>query len=222
MKITNALRAALGLGAIAAIALAGPALAAGSQGCASPACVVADEQVFHHWPPIERLRWGYGMTGRDEVAVRAYAAAAQAGDGGAMFNYGLMLLQGRGVSADPAAGRDWIERSLGMGVVAAALVLGDLERLGSAGTADLRRAAAYYRLGAEAGDVRGMHALGNLYIAGAGVPRAAEDAYVWYLLAAGRGFSASVAPRDRLREVLPPALRAAAEARAASGPSAGR
>lgn len=52
--------------------------------------------------------------------------AAEAGDPVGMFNYGLDLMRGRGVPADHAAGRDYIDR-------AAAAGLGVARRLQAAG-----------------------------------------------------------------------------------------
>lgn len=201
------------LGLAAVVPAPAPA-ASGADGCGTRVCAVQDEALFHRWPSVKPLRWGYGMTVRDDLAAHWYALAARAGDARAMFNYGLMLLRGRGVEADPGHAQSWLERSFALGTVRAALALGDLARLGGAAPADPRLAAAYYRFAAEAGDVQGMHALANLYASGAGVRQSGAEAYFWYLLAAGRGHLPSEAPRSRLAGVLPSALAVRAERRA--------
>ncbi len=148
----------------------GPARAARSPRLAPRRrCLAAGEQVFHHWPPVERLRWGYGMSGRDEVAARCVRRRGRAGgDARAMFNYGLMLLRGqRRCAPIRRSGRDWIERSFGMGVGRRRAGCSAIWRgRASAARRIAGRAAAYYRLAADAGDVRGMHALANMHIMG--------------------------------------------------------
>ena len=67
---------------------------------------------------------------------------------------------------------------------------------------DAERAAAYYRAAAEAGDSRGMHAMGNLHASGVGVTRSLAEAYVWWSLAAELGHPQAEAARGVARGAL--------------------
>ena len=138
--------------------------------------------------------FGYGMTGRSEIAFHFLSKAAERGDSRAMHNIGLMLLRGEGTGQDTERGLDWLQRSFANGSVESALALGNLER--RAGRTD--RAAAYYSFAAQSGDIRAMHALANLMVAGQGVRRSFVDAYLWYVRAARKGLAVAEHARDAL------------------------
>lgn len=201
--------------ALALLATAAPARPVGPS-VDGPGCVLdcAIDPAFDRWQPAERLRYGYGMTGRDRLAVKWYRRSAEAGDPRAMHNFGLMLSRGQGIAPDPRSGRAWLVRAMARGVSESAFALGQMARTGQGGPADPARARAYLDFAAGRGHVRAMHALGNLHAAGLGGPRSLERAYVWYLLAAEMGHELAAAARDAAAARLPDRVRRRAEAEA--------
>lgn len=172
--------------------------------CAGIACP-GFSPVFAQWEAARRIRYGYGMTGRAEIAVRWYEKAAKKGDPRAMHNFGLMLTRGQGIEADRDEAGRWLRASLARGVAESALALGNMARLGHTAAADPNGAAAFYRQGAARGDTRSMHALANLYAAGIGVSQSLAEAYFWYYLAAKKGHLLATSARDAARSRLSPA-----------------
>lgn len=59
---------------------------------------------------------GLGAAEDPEAAAEWDRRAAEAGDPVGMFNYGLHLLRGRGVAADPDRGRAYVDRAADMGL----------------------------------------------------------------------------------------------------------
>ena len=166
--------------------------------CIGPDCATV-APVFDHWDEARQLRYGYGMTGRADIAFRWYLSSAEAGDARAMHNVGLMQLRGLGTPRDPGAGKAWLMRAYGLGQVESSLALGNLARRSPGG---LERSAAFYRFGAGRGDVRAMHALANVLMSGQGVARDRAAAYVWYSRAAEKGYGKSEAARLVLSDML--------------------
>ncbi|WP_218153147.1 tetratricopeptide repeat protein [Tranquillimonas alkanivorans] len=191
-----------------------PVAEAGTTGAAAlcvPTLCDAVPPEFDIWDEARRLRYGYGMTARDEVAVRWFRRAARSGDARAMHNLGLMLLRGQGVQVDRAEALRWLEAAAARGVAETALALGNLARAGG----DDEAAVGYYRIAAERGDVRAMHALANMHATGRGVPLSRRLAFFLYEAAARRGHPAAaraVTPAGaRLSELERDALRRAAD-----------
>jgi serine/threonine-protein kinase len=114
------------------------------------------------------------------VAAGWCAKAAQAGDPEAMLRLGLRLIDGRGVTADPAEAKRWLERAGQAGVIAALPHLGRL-------CSDPAEALGHYTLAAEAGDPEGMTRLGVALLRGAGTERDLEGAAGWLAKAAALG-----------------------------------
>lgn len=179
-------------------------------------CAIADcaQAPFVHWDPPRKIRYGYGMTGRADIALRWYRKAALDGDARAIHNVGLMLITGEGAPRDSVEGARWLRQSFALGVAESGIALGDMARLGLGHPADPARALAYYRDAADRGESRAMHALGNMHALGLGVAVAPAEALFWYILSSDLGHPQAAAARDALTAALPPARRAAVEARA--------
>ena len=215
----------LAIALVLASGFSGPAAAAPGRNapqddtelCMGAACARI-APVFNRWDRPRRIRYGYGMTAREADAIKWYEKAARRGDARAMHNVGVMLVRGMGRPADPTEGRRWLTVSFERGIVESALMLGDMARRGTGGSPDARRAAAFFRWAAEHGDARGMHALANLYVAGAGIPASLPDAYFWYLIAAGKGHVDAGEAKRSAGRLLAPAERMRVERRARAWP----
>lgn len=59
---------------------------------------------------------GFGAPADPDAAARWDKQAAELGDPVGMFNYGLDLMRGRGVSEDQGTGRQWIDRAAALGL----------------------------------------------------------------------------------------------------------
>jgi TPR repeat protein len=70
------------------------------------------------------------------------------------------------------------------------------------------------RKAAEQGDADAQHNLGVMYVNGAGVPKDAQQAYFWWLLASAQGETNSAKNRDLIALRLTPAQRAQAHDKA--------
>jgi len=203
------------------------AMSAGAMPCAAagtlptgcrPADCLAELAVFQHWPAARPVRFGYGLTGRDAVAAHWFKKAVAAGDVRAMHNLGLMLWQGDGVDRDRTGALALLEQAAARGLSPSSLALGHFAR--SAGR--LGEAARHYQAAAQRNDARGMHALGNLHVAGLGVPQTLEEAYFWYHLAGRRRYEPSLDAEARLQGELSVAQRTLIEARATAWEAARR
>jgi TPR repeat protein len=134
-----------------------------------------------------------GESGGQARAVDLYRRAADQGHLGAALRLGRMLAAGSGTASDPAAAALWLQHAAQNGVPEAALALGDLiaqraARSDSAARQEAAKSAAqWYRLAADAGVAPAQFKLGNLYFAGAGVPRDFAAAQSWYTRGAEQG-----------------------------------
>jgi TPR repeat protein len=153
---------------------------------------------FDHWDLARRIKYGYGMSARDELAFIWYQKAASMGDGRAMHNVGLMLMRGQGVHKDILRGQHWLERSLSKGQSESAMALGNHHRR----TGNFTKAVQYYSLAADRGDSRAMNALANMRLRGLGTETNKASAYVLYKFAAEKGHEAANQARVTLRRDL--------------------
>jgi TPR repeat protein len=90
-------------------------------------------------------------------AIESYKAAAEAGDGRAMNNLGVMALQGRGLGPGKGEAVSWFEKAVDAGSAAASYNLGLLAEYGVSGSS----AAHHYRIASAQG-----HALAQKRLAG--------------------------------------------------------
>ncbi|QUD89224.1 tetratricopeptide repeat protein [Phenylobacterium montanum] len=118
-------------------------------------------------------------------------AAAEWGLAEAQLRYGRMLLEGQGVTRDPAQALAWFELAAegGEGEIQAEArnMVGRCRENGWGAPADPAIAAEWYRLAAEAGSAWAQYNLGHLLLDGLGVPRDPKAALTWYRRAAEQG-----------------------------------
>jgi TPR repeat protein len=124
---------------------------------------------------------------RDDDALSALAAAAEAGSADAARLLGLMHRWGYGVAADPVKAVRFYRQALNGGATLAAIDLADAMRDGTGIAKDLAGAADLYRQAADAGLARGALGLGYAYETGAGVAPDIGRAVALYRTAAAKG-----------------------------------
>jgi len=117
--------------------------------------------------------------------------AALKGNANAQFIIAGRYLEGRGVTADPAAAAVWYEKAAAQGLAPAQYRLGTLYERGEGVTRNMATALAWYERAAEGGNVRAMHNVAVIYAgAGAGAP-GYQKAGRWFEAAASYGLSDS-------------------------------
>jgi TPR repeat protein len=127
--------------------------------------------------------------GLDSQAFERYRRAAELDSVAAMANFGLMLLDGRGVDrADVDGAVGWIRRAAERNSPPAQVSLGSLYADGRGVPQDAAEAARWYRRAAEAGDPSGQNALAWMLEDGSGVPKDEDEAERLYRLAVGQNF----------------------------------
>lgn len=133
---------------------------------------------------------GLDLTKTDPTnAVKAFLAAAGAGNPGAMFELGWAFEIGRGVAADLEQAVSWYDRAVATGEPRAMNNLGWLYAQGTGVPRDPARAVALYRRGAEAGEPSAMNNLGWMLENGIGTQQDLAGAAAWYTRAADLGDS---------------------------------
>ena len=110
--------------------------------------------------------------------------AAEAGSASAQLALGTALLESE-AEEDWKLGISWLERAARQGMPVY-LFIGDAYRDGIGVARDLKRAARWYRVGAEVGDGLAQLALGAMYLDGEGVRRDLLQAAVYLQLAEQR------------------------------------
>jgi TPR repeat protein len=134
-----------------------------------------------------------GGTADIETGFVQLKIAADAGSPPAMALYGLArMAPPGGLPADPAAGRQWLERAALGGDAQAARLLAQAYLTGAAGFAAPDKARQLYRRGHELGDTASSLALARLLARGVGGPADAAGAEQLVRLAADRGDPAAM------------------------------
>ena len=134
---------------------------------------------------------GLGVTQDWAKAADWYRLAAARGDPQAAYALGMILLDGRAATRDPAAARRLLE-SAAEAVPAAAYILGGVLLRENKADSD-RRAVALFRRAAAASDIDGQYALAVMLREGRGTARDPVEAALWMgRAAAGRNVSAQV------------------------------
>jgi len=105
------------------------------------------------------------------------------------YSLGLMCLEGRGMSPDPAQAAVWFGKAAEQGHPLAQYNLGLLYYTGPVGVPrDYALAAVWFRKAAEQGEPNGQNGLGLLYYLGlGGLPRDVPLAIVWFRSASDQG-----------------------------------
>ena len=88
----------------------------------------------------------------------------------AQYWYGRMLVEGRGVDANPEEGRAWIKRAADVGMVEAEVMLAEMMLNGRGGPKDHPAALALFEKAAGRGHVGAMFAMGAMHGGGHEVP----------------------------------------------------
>ena len=122
-----------------------------------------------------------------EEAVRSFKRAAELDPSLAMARWGVALLEGNTVEANPVEGESSLRRAALEGDAEAAAVIGDLYARGGKLPPNYAEAAIWFRRAAEAKHKGAARALGMLHLTGAGVPRDQEEAARWFRIAAEAG-----------------------------------
>jgi TPR repeat protein len=136
------------------------------------------------------------FAGPPQEAARWIAAAARAGMVEAQILYGQILLEGRGVPADPAVAFGWFRTAASSGTVKAETMLGRCHELGWGTPVDLLRAMEIYAAGAQRGYDWAQYNLASLLARGG---RRAE-AFRWFRAAAEQGHAKSMTVLGRYLE----------------------
>ncbi len=124
----------------------------------------------------------------DRAAATAfYRRAAERGHRSGQARYGLALMQGIGVPANPTDGESWLRKAALAGDPEAAALVGDLYAKGGPLPPNYAEAAMWFRRASEAGHKGAARALGMLYLTGAGVPRDQREAAHWFRISAEAG-----------------------------------
>jgi uncharacterized protein len=162
---------------------------------------------------------GLGTAPNPAKALALFHEGAELGNPNAMANAGRMLVQGKGVRRDVAAGIEWLNKAIDAGFAPAAMFLGSLYMAPIDGSPpDPLLAAQAFRKGALRNFGPAQLALAQLYEDGRGLPRDLPMAYLYYGLANANGERAgtaklaeldakmSASERDRARQLLQGAL----------------
>jgi len=108
---------------------------------------------------------------RDRIkASEFYRRAAQKGHRSGQLHWGLALMHGIGVDANPSEGETWLRRAALAGDPEAAASVGNIYATGGNLPPNHAEAASWFRRAAEAGHKGAARLLGLLYISGAGGP----------------------------------------------------
>ena len=125
--------------------------------------------------------------GREADAAKStehYLQAAELGHADAQYLIGSRYANGDGLPRDGKEAAKWMSRAADRGVPAAQFYMGQLQELGQPGVRpDPVAAMRLYRAAAGQGHIPAQNRLGELYLAGRGVGRDLEEAYLWFSLA---------------------------------------
>ena len=130
---------------------------------------------------------GHERSPEEGAAYARFLAAARAGHPEAMDAVGMMLVGGRGVARDIAAGLAWLRRSAAAGNPRAHYSLGLMAAAGRHLPKDPGAAVAHWQVAAAAGHAGAAYRLALASLRGEGVVRDDAAAREWLARAADRG-----------------------------------
>ncbi len=130
--------------------------------------------------------FGSGGVQADEQAVFWLCQAAET-IVEAQYWYGYLLAEGRGIAAEPQAGRAWIKRASDAGLQDAQVLLAEMMLNGRGGARDHEKAFKLFKEAAEAGHPGAAFAVGAILQGGYGIAANQTSAQVWLKEAANRG-----------------------------------
>jgi len=123
-----------------------------------------------------------------EAKFRELQDSASAGKVDAQYELAMMYLKGRGVEADGAKARDWLQKAADSNDSKAITRLGIVNYKGEGGKVDYKRALTLFNRVADK-SVLAQYYLGEMYAGGAGTNRDYVTAISWYKKAADGGFN---------------------------------
>jgi len=131
---------------------------------------------------------GEGMPQDDKEAVKWFRKAAEQGHASAQNNLGWCYASGWGVSQDYKKSVYWFRKAAEQGFAVAQYNLGVSFRVVGEGVLQNYKEAVYWtHKAAEQGLAEAQNNLGASYLAGDGVPKHYQKAYMWFLLAKANG-----------------------------------
>ncbi len=139
---------------------------------------------------VEQMR--ATLTGAPDEAAVLLRAGAEAGLPEAQTAYGQVLLDGRGVSADPTEALRWFRAAAASGDLMAINMVGRCFEKGWGVTEDRAEAARWYARAAEGGLDWGMYNYGSALALGAGVAKDERAALGWFQRAGASGHAKSI------------------------------
>jgi hypothetical protein len=137
-----------------------------------------------------RYEHGSGVELDYQQALSLFRKAAEAGNGKAMRELGVMYVNHWGVDQDDRQMRQavgWYRKAIDAGDKHAMTLLGYLYEQGWGVEKDDQQAISWYRKAAAAGDASGMFHLGVRYEKGIGVEQNQQEALAWFRKAAQHG-----------------------------------
>ena len=133
---------------------------------------------------------GDGVEADLPKAAELYREGAEKQVRSSMTRYGLALLNGRGVEADPVMAESWLRRAALLGDAEAAATVGQIYARGDRDLPpNMTEAAVWLRRAAEAGHTGAARAMGAMYMNGEGVRRDPAEAAAWFRRAAEGGLT---------------------------------
>ena len=144
-----------------------------------------------HAPAQSRLGYVYEEGGDFAAAAGWYRKAADRDDEMGLCNLGALLLQGKGVAQNAAAGIALLTKAAANGSTFAKYRLGMCYELGEGVPQDYAQCVHWYRQAAEEGDGPAINNLGDKYEKGFGVAKDLAKAFELYTVAAEKNVIAA-------------------------------
>jgi TPR repeat protein len=123
----------------------------------------SEKDVWAKMTLASMLLSGTELSADKSLAISLYEQAAAENNSGAMSALGMIYLNGNGVTADPAKGRDYLEKAIALGDAGMLMGGADLP-------SDKPSAVTLYEKAATANNTSAMTTLGMIYLNGNGVP----------------------------------------------------
>lgn len=136
--------------------------------------------------PLEDGRQAY-QAGDYQEALRHWQTLAGQNNPDALFNIGLLYMQGKGVKQNDRTAMEWFKQAAQYGSVDAAYNLGVLYAEGRGIYPSPKDAIYWWRQAAEVGHAESQYNLGVMLAYGRGTARQVNEALTWWEAAARQG-----------------------------------
>ena len=124
---------------------------------------------------------------QDAQAVKWFKKAADKGNVGATYYYGMMLMEGKGVPMDKKAGANYVLRAAEKDFPGAMYYIANCYMEGDGVVRNAEQAVKWYKAAAAKGLPTAQFDLANAYRTGTGVEQSYDQALNWYAASATRG-----------------------------------